>query len=118
MDVFPFYSHLDRTICKQTEETLIRRRVWSGSALFAYVHKKDARLIWVKGLIWPPLEQNTECCFSPISSDWFIIDNPNAKFWHLFHFYRCYGNTNGRQNKLKIEKSPFWTTFEVGRPNY
>ena len=26
----------------------------------------------IKGLIWPPLEQKTENCFSPISLNWFI----------------------------------------------
>ena len=40
---FHFHSNFNRTFCKQTVETLIRRRicgVWSGSALFAYVPQK------------------------------------------------------------------------------
>ena len=44
--IFHFYSNFDRAFCKQTVETLIGRH--SGSALFAYVPQKDARLIWVK----------------------------------------------------------------------
>ena len=30
------------------------------------------RATYMKGLIWPPLKQITESCFSPISSNWFI----------------------------------------------
>ena len=29
------------------------------------------------------------------------------------NFYGCYGNKIGRQNRLKIEKSPFWTKFKA-----
>ena len=28
--------------------------------------------MYIKGLIWPPLEPKAESCFSPISFDWFI----------------------------------------------
>ena len=38
--IFHFYSSFIRTFCKQTVESLIRRLVWSGSALFAYVLQK------------------------------------------------------------------------------
>ena len=52
MIFFQFYSNLDRTICKQTVETLIRRRVLFASGLGLHClhtsHKKDTRLIWVK----------------------------------------------------------------------
>ena len=42
-----FYSNFNRTFCKQTVETLIRRRlIWAS--LFAYIPQKDVRLIWVK----------------------------------------------------------------------
>ena len=37
----------------------------------------------------------------------------NVRFLHLFYFYRCYGNKNGRQNRLKIEKLPFWAKFKA-----
>ena len=52
MDFFSFYLNLDRTICKQTVETLIRRRVlwrlvWVLHGL-PTSNKKDARYIWVK----------------------------------------------------------------------
>ena len=50
--ILHFYSNFNRTFCKQTVETLIRRRVLLASALGLYClpmfHKKDARLIWVK----------------------------------------------------------------------
>ena len=47
--ILHFYSNFNITFCKQTVETLIRRRrtsdaafcgVWSGSVLFAYVPQK------------------------------------------------------------------------------
>ena len=43
---FSFLFKFIRAFCKQTVETPIRHRiiVWSGSAQFAYVPKKDARL--------------------------------------------------------------------------
>ena len=59
----------------------------------------------IKGLYWPPLEPKT----SPNSFDWFIRMIASVKVWHLFHFYCCYGNKNGWQNRPKIEKLPFWT---------
>ena len=62
----------------------------------------------IKGLFWPPLEQKTEICFSPISSYWFI--RRMAQVYNsgiYFTFTGCYGNQNGRQNGLKIEKLPF-----------
>ena len=45
-----FYSNFNRIFQKQTEDNLIRCHrmlLRSGSALFGYIHKKDARLIWV-----------------------------------------------------------------------
>ena len=61
----------------------------------------------IKGLFWPPLEPETESCFSPISSYWFIrrIAQVN-KSGIYFTFTGCYGYQNGRQNRLKIEKLP------------
>ena len=40
-------------------------------------------------------------------------NNPSVKFWHLYYFYRCYGNKNGQQNMLKIEKMPFQAKFKT-----
>ena len=47
---FPFYSNFERSICKQTVETLIRRRDLWRLILVCTVCiclQKDARLIWV-----------------------------------------------------------------------
>ena len=46
-DSFHFYSNCDRTFCKQTVETLIRRRIVAsglGIHCLHMSHKKDARL--------------------------------------------------------------------------
>ena len=68
----------------------------------------------IKGLFWPPLEPKTKKCFSPISFDWFIRRITEAKnFGIYFKFYRCYGNKNARQNRLKTEKMPFRTKFKA-----
>ena len=32
----------------------------------------------------------------------------SVKFCHLFYFTRCFGNKNGQQIKLEIEKLQFW----------
>ena len=36
------------------------------------IERTYKRATCIKGLIWPPLEQKKDSCFSPISSDWFI----------------------------------------------
>ena len=49
--IFHFDSNFKRTFCKQTVDTLIRRRVEAsglGLHCLSRSHKKDARLIWVK----------------------------------------------------------------------
>ena len=59
----------------------------------------------IKGLFWPPLEPKTESCFSQISSYWSIrriAQVLNSGIY--FTFTGCYGNQNGQQNRLKIEK--------------
>ena len=61
----------------------------------------------IKGLIWP----KSESCFSPISSDWFIRRITQVLNSGIY-FNGCYGNKNGQQNKLKIEKLPFCTKFK------
>ena len=45
---FHFYLNLNRTVCKQTVDTLIKRRL-------PLSHKKEARLIWVYCLLLLPL---------------------------------------------------------------
>ena len=68
----------------------------------------------IKGLFWPSLEPKTENCFSPISFDWFIRRITEVeKIRHLLKLKHCYGNKNGRQNRLKTEKLPFWTKFKA-----
>ena len=37
-----------------------------------FLNPQHERGACIKGLFWPPLEQKTESCFSPISSYWFI----------------------------------------------
>ena len=36
-----------------------------------------------------------------------------VKVSNYFDFYRCYGNQNGHQNRLKIGNWPFWSKFET-----
>ena len=55
----------------------------------------------LKGKIWPLLEPKTESCFSPISPKGLLKNGPSVKLWHLFYFFRQYGNKNGQQNRLK-----------------
>ena len=70
----------------------------------------------IKRLIWPPLEPKTKNCFSQISFDWFIRRITEVyNFGIFFKFYRFYGTTNSRLNRLKIEKLPFLTKFKVFR---
>ena len=50
--IFHFYSNAHTIFCKQTVETLIRRRFLSSAAdlglhCLHMSHKKDTRLIWV-----------------------------------------------------------------------
>ena len=47
--IFRFNSNLNRTLCKQTVETLIRRHVASdlGLRCLPLSHKKDTMLTWV-----------------------------------------------------------------------
>ena len=68
----------------------------------------------IKALIWPPLEPKSGSCFSPISSELFsrrITEVQNSGIY--FTFTGCYGNKNGRRNRLKIEKLPFWAKFKA-----
>ena len=68
----------------------------------------------IKGQIWPPLEQNTESWFSPISPNWFnrrIVQVSNSGI--CFTFFRCYGNKNGRQNWRQIEKLSILAKFKA-----
>ena len=50
----------------------------------------------LKGYFGPSRAQNWKLLFT----NFFWLDNWSVKFRHLFKFYRCYGNTNGRQNRL------------------
>ena len=42
-----------------------------------------------------------------------LKNSQSVKVWHWFDFYRCYGNKNGRQNRLKIGNWPFWSIFKT-----
>ena len=68
----------------------------------------------IKGLIWAPLEQKTESYFSSISSYWFISRMARVENSGIYlKFNACYGNKNGRQNRPKIEKLPFWAKIKA-----
>ena len=56
-------------------------------------------------------KQQLKVAFDPNHLIGLFEDNPRIQYWHLFYFYRCYGNKNGHQNRLKIGKLPFWTRF-------
>ena len=94
--------------------------LWYFHDVFIYTYGNHFASIWVerqfrqqrgtciKGLFWPPLEPKTESCFSPISSYWCIrriAQVLNSGIY--FTFTGCYGNQNGRQNRLNIEKLSF-----------
>ena len=72
--IFHIYSHFNRTLCKQTVETLIRSCILccaaSGLCLhyLPMSHKKDARLKWVNVYIYdlvlePPHEISNKVAF-------------------------------------------------------
>ena len=49
--ILHFYSNFNRTFCKQTVEILIRSAASDLELRCLPIsHKKDARLIWVKGI--------------------------------------------------------------------
>ena len=76
--------------------------------------KSNQRNTCIKWLIWPPLEPKTEGCFSSISSYWFIrrmVQVLNSGIYLKFN--GCYGYKNGRQNRPKIEKMPFWAKIKA-----
>ena len=39
--------------------------------------------------------------------------NLSVKFWHLFNFDRCFGNTNCQQYRLTKEIMSFWNKFKA-----
>ena len=68
----------------------------------------------LRGYFGQPQEPKYEKWFSPISSDLFIRRITQVKNSGIYLFcYACYGNKNGPQNRLEIEKSPFWTKFKA-----
>ena len=81
VDFLHLYSNFDRILCKQTVETLTRRRVfwhliWVHTVSLCHTKRtlglNGLNGKCIKGLIWPPLEPKYESCFSPFSSDRFI----------------------------------------------
>ena len=60
----------------------------------------------------PLLSQKLKVAFHLFHPIGLLENDPSVKFWHLFYFFRCYGNKNGRQNRLKIEKLSFWSKFK------
>ena len=75
------------------------------------------RAMCIKGLFAPPpppMRLKYKNCFSPICSYKLINNNNNQsiKVSNYFDFYRCYGNKNDRQNRLKIGNLPFWSKIE------
>ena len=68
----------------------------------------------IKGLIWPPLEPKTESCFSSISSYRFIrrmVQVLNSGIY--INLMVAMVTKNGRQNRPKILKLPFWAKFKA-----
>ena len=66
-----------------------------------------------KGLFWPPLEPKIECCFLPISCDWFIRRITQV---YIFGIYLTFtiAMVTKMDNKIGlIEKMPFWTKFKA-----
>ena len=69
----------------------------------------------IKGLLWPPLEPKIENCFHKFLLIGLLEEWLKCKISHLFKSYRCFGNKNGRQNRLKIEKLSFLAKFNAFR---
>ena len=78
--------------------------------------KKGVRAL--RGYFGPLQEPKLKNVYSPISFDWFIRRLTEVKFRHLFKFYRCYGNKNGRQKRLKTEKLPFGPNLRLLKTDF
>ena len=62
----------------------------------------------------PLYYQKLKVAFHPISSYQFVRRIARVKnFGMYFTFTGCYGNQNGQQNRLEIEKLPFKAKFEA-----
>ena len=57
--------------------------------------------------------KNWKLLFTNLTQLVYKKTGPSVKFWHLFYFFHCYGNKNGQQNRLKIEKLSFWAKFKA-----
>ena len=53
----------------------------------------------IKRLFWPPMRSKIKVALPK-----FLLNSQSVELWYLFDFYGCYGNKNGRQNRLKIGK--------------
>ena len=59
----------DKSVQKRSLARKFTARIQKSKGVY---EGSDQRGTCIKGLFWPPLEPNTENCFSPISFGWFI----------------------------------------------
>ena len=67
----------------------------------------------IKRLFWPPYEVKKKIKVALHKFLLISLLEQSVKVWYWFYFYGCYSNKNGRQNRLKIGKWPFWNKFET-----
>ena len=70
----------------------------------AYTDKGGRALRGKFGTLW---SQKLKVAFHQFHPIGLLEEWSKCKFWFLFYFFRCHGNKNGLQNRLKIEKLSF-----------
>ena len=92
------------------------QNAWS-EVIYTFSSYKNVFQIWgtcIETLFWPPYEaKKWKLLFTSFFFFVYKNNSPSVKVWDLFYFYRCYGYTNGCQNRLKIGKWPFWSNFKT-----
>ena len=63
-----------------------------------------SQLAFVCSPVLAPLKPKTESCSFTFFLIGLLEERSSIESFYLFNLYRCYGNKNGRQNMLKIEK--------------
>ena len=92
---------------------------WTMRLLSWYLPGCIKELRALRGKFGPLWSQKLKFAFHQIIQMLYKKKNLSVKFWHLLYFYRCYGNKNGRQNRLEIEYMQILDQMLVfWRPNF
>ena len=62
-----------------------------------FMVNKELRAL--RGFFAPPIRQEKKNCF--FTNLFLLVYNKNVKVSNFLYFYRCFGNKNGHQNRLK-----------------